>query len=105
MTDLQAAKPENQPAHGHQALEGKLDADQEQEEHDAEFAERAQFLGIGEAEIVEPGKVCGKAAQHIGADQDADDQKAQDVLMPSCGRNGTTTPAAPRMIRNFLIVR
>ena len=43
--DLQAAQAEHQPAHGHQTLEGQLQADQEQQEDDAELGEwRTRYL-------------------------------------------------------------
>ena len=42
--DLQAAQPEHQPAHGHEALEGQLQADQEHQEHDAELGEAGDVL-------------------------------------------------------------
>ena len=51
--DLQAAQPEHQPAHGHEALEGQLQADQEHQEHDAELGDAGDVLGVGDRDPVE----------------------------------------------------
>ena len=42
--DLQAAQAEHQPAHGHEALEGQLQSDQEQQEDDAQLGDLGDVL-------------------------------------------------------------
>ena len=51
--DLQAAQAEHQPAHGRQALEGQLQADQEQQEHDAELGDAGDVLGVDDGDPVQ----------------------------------------------------
>ena len=51
--ELQAAEPEHQPAHGDEALEGELQADQEQQEHDAQLGEGGHVVLVDHGQPVE----------------------------------------------------
>ena len=51
--DLQAAEAEHQPAHGDEALVGKLQADEEHQEDDAELGEAGDVVGVGDGDPVE----------------------------------------------------
>ena len=64
--DLQAAQPEHQPAHGEQALVGQLQADQEQQEHDAELGDAGDVLGVDDGDPVEPGHLSLKEPRPSG---------------------------------------
>jgi hypothetical protein len=66
--DLAEAKPEDQPAHGLQALIGQLQADDEEEKGDAELGRAGERLGTRYGDGTEIGDLGDEAAESIGAE-------------------------------------
>ena len=75
--ELHAADAGHEAAQRPQPLDRHLDADQEQQEHDAELRERLDAGAILDGEIAQPRIIGGERAEAIGPDRDADQQEAQ----------------------------
>jgi hypothetical protein len=75
---LQPAQSEDETAQGDQALEGQFHADQKKQEDDAKFGKPSEFVRFGEDETGEPGVGLNELAQHVGTDQRANNEEAQD---------------------------
>ena len=75
--ELQAADAGHEAAQRPQPLDRHLDADQEQQEHDAELGERLDAGAILDGEIAQPREVGGERPEAIGADRDPDQQEAE----------------------------
>ena len=75
--ELHAADAGHEAAQRPQPLDRHLDADQEQQEHDAELGERLDAGAVLDGEIAQPRIVGGERAEAVGPDRDADQQEAQ----------------------------
>jgi hypothetical protein len=69
---------EDQAAQGAQALPGQLDADGEEEEHDAELGDGGDLLRVRDREPGEPGVLAGEPAEPERADERAGPEEAED---------------------------
>ena len=74
--ELEAADAGDKAAQRPQPLHRHLDADEEQQEHDAKFGEGLDARAILDGEIAQPWIVGGQMAEAVRPDRDADQQKA-----------------------------
>ena len=90
--ELHAADAGHEAAQRPQPLDRHLDADQEQQEHDAELGERLGAGAILDGEIAQPRIIGSQRAEAIGADRDADQQEAQHRADPRAVKQRNDQP-------------
>src|SRR5262249_57913993 len=75
--DLEHAQSEHQATHGEQALEGELKADEEHQEHDAEFGDAGDTLGVRDGDPVEKRGGSLQRTEAVGSKQSPGSEIAQ----------------------------
>ncbi len=86
------ADAEDQPAHPPEPAERQFQPDREEQQDDAELGERLDRMGVGDRDVVEPGRLLAELAEPERPDQHADQDEADDRADPEAGEGRDDDP-------------